>query len=230
MNTTVNILNVFDYLYPNNTFLVQIKNTLLKFPESEIALADALSLGQLQSKIWLINNLPSNLGTVFICAGWYGTLAALMFERANDKFDKIRSFDIDKSCASIADNVNRPWVIDGWIFKAITQDIMDIDYTGHSWQGWSNINQRYSFPIIDTPDTIINTSCEHIENFEDWYAKIPVEKLIILQSNNYFEITDHINCVNNLDEFAKQSPMNTLIYEGELQLPKYKRFMRIGFK
>ena len=118
MSNTVNLLNGLEYLYPENKVVSQLKRTLNMFPESETAMVDAFSLGQLESKLWLVENLPSNLGTVFICAGWYGTLASLMFERAKDKFEKIRSFDIDSSCASIADNMNRPWVMDGWQFKA----------------------------------------------------------------------------------------------------------------
>ena len=38
------------------------------------------------------------------------------------------------------------------------------------------------------PDTIINTSCEHIRNFNSWYNAIPQGKLLILQSNNFFKI------------------------------------------
>jgi hypothetical protein len=83
------------------------------------------------------------------------------------------------------------------------------------------------------PDTIINTSCEHIPNFKEWYNKIPAGKLVILQSNNFFELDEHINCVNDLDDFASQAPLSEILYEGELDLSKhvnYTRFMRIGIK
>ena len=225
--TTVSILNGLDYLYPANTLLSRIKTTLTKFPNSETAFSDALSLGQLQSKIWLIDNLPTNLGTVFICAGWYGTLAALMFERADDKFDKIRSFDIDPKCADIADSINRPRVIDGWQFKASTMDIEKMDYptvhTTHRANGTS-------LELTECPNTIINTSCEHIENFDKWYNNIPLGTLVILQSNNYYEIDEHINCVNDVDEFSRAAPMSTLLYSDKLELPKYTRFMLIGYR
>ena len=39
--------------------------------------------------------------------------------------------------------------------------------------------------MSDVPNTIINTSCEHIVNFDEWYRKIPAGKLVILQSNDY---------------------------------------------
>ena len=82
----------------------------------------------------------------------------------------------------------------------------------------------------DNPDTIINTSCEHIKDFSSWYNKIPTGKLVILQGNNYFEIPEHVNCSSNLNEFSNKLPMTITLYEGELELPKYKRFMKIGFR
>lgn len=193
---------------------------------------DCFSRGQLSSKIWLIKELKKlnlDLGTVYLCAGWYATLATMLFEN-NFKVDKIRSFDIDPSCVDIAETFNKPWFVDNWRFKAITQDIYDIDYKEHTWQFWSNLNKRMSFPITDVPNTIINTSTEHLEFFNDWYAKIPDGKLVVLQNNNYFEIADHVNSSNSLEEFSSKVPMTTVLYEGELELPKYKRFMKIGIK
>jgi len=193
---------------------------------------DCFSRGQLQSKLWLVTELGKldvELGTVFLCAGWYATLATMLFE-SNIKLDKVRSFDIDPSCVDIAETFNKPWFMETWRFKSITQDIMDIDYDEHVWQFWSNANNRMSRPITDSPDTIINTSCEHIENFAEWYFKIPADRLVILQSNNFFQVEEHVNCVNNIEEFKTQAPMLEVLYSGELELPKYKRFMLIGYK
>lgn len=227
MSNTVNLLNGLEFLYPANKTISQIKRTLNMFPESESAMADAFSLGQLESKLWLIENLPKNLGTVFICAGWYGTLASLMFERARDNFEKIRSFDIDSSCASIADNMNRPWVMDGWQFKASTLDILDMEYpTTHT----TYRADGSSLQLTEMPDTIINTSCEHILDFKKWYEKIPSGKLICLQSNNYVTIEEHVNCVKDIDEFKDMAPMSELHYIGKKEMPKYTRFMLIGRK
>ena len=191
---------------------------------------DAISDGQLNSKLWLLDRIKGiDLGTVFICAGWYGILATMMFEDENIYVDKIRSFDIDDSCWKVAEDFNRPWTKDNWKFKALTQDILGINYTEHSWTFWSKKNNRESYPITDIPNTIINTSCEHIENFTDWVNLIPAGKLVALQSNNYFEIEDHVNCVNSLDEFKQQAPLSNIIYEGELELEKYTRYMLIGY-
>lgn len=193
---------------------------------------DCFSRGQLQSKLWLIKELKKlnvNLGTVFICAGWYATLATMLFE---NKFnvDKIRSFDIDPTCVDVAEVFNKPWFVDKWNFKALTHDIHDINYEEHTWQFWSNANNRMSKPITDVPNTIINTSCEHIQNFNEWYGKIPSGKLVILQGNNYFEVAEHVNCSENIYEFSEKIPMTSVLYQGELTLPKYTRFMKIGIK
>jgi|TARA_B110000971_G_scaffold145531_1_gene148641 hypothetical protein len=213
----------------NNPLFNNLRNAV---DNHDADLSDALSWGQLKSKRWLVTELESldiSLGTVFLCAGWYATLAAMLFQ-SKCNIDKIRSFDIDESCLQIADTINRNQVKEDWKFKSITQDIMDIDYNKHEWQIWSNTNNRMNYPITDTPNTIINTSCEHIENFEEWYAKIPSGKLVILQSNNFFEVDEHVNCVNDINEFKRMSPMNTVLYSGELQLPKYYRFMLIGYR
>jgi hypothetical protein len=215
--------------YTNTQFVAAFKG----FNVNQIAYdKDCFSRGQLQSKQWLINelsNLNVELGTVFLCAGWYATLATMIFE-SDMSVKKIRSFDIDKSTVEIAEIFNKPWFSDQWRFKALIDDIHSVNYNEHTWQFWSNANNRMSYPITDIPDTIINTSCEHIENFAEWYNKIPIGKLIVLQGNNYFEIEEHVNCSTSLEEFSLKSPMSTVLYQGELVLPKYTRFMKIGIR
>jgi len=216
------------YTLTNNKLLLGLRDSLIKH---NVDLTDVLSWGQLRSKRWLIDELESHdldLGVVFLCAGWYGTLAHMLFD-SKCIVNKIRSFDIDPSCANIADTVNMQY-IDGWKFKAITQDILDINYHSHTWRGWSNLKQSYSNPITDTPNTIINTSCEHISNFDKWYDSIPNGKLVILQTNNYFNLPEHVNCVEDQEEFDLLTPMEDTLYLGTLALEKYNRFMKIGYK
>ena len=190
---------------------------------------DYLSEGQLSSKCWLVDELLRlnlDLGTVFICAGWYGSLATLLFE-SGIKLDKIRSFDRDSECAWMADTINRPWVIDGWKFKASTLDIMTMTYpTTYTTTRWNGT----TLELTEMPNTIINTSCEHIDDFDGWFDGIPSGKLVVLQNNNYHEISDHVNCVDSLADFDLQSPLTSVLFEGELSLPEYTRYMRIGIK
>ena len=217
-------------------------DTLVEYTDSQFAHAlkwmffeeiefdeDCLSRGQLQSKIWLVNelkNISVDLGVVFLCAGWYGTLAPMLFE-SGMSIEKIRSCDIDPNTENIAEIFNRQW-INGWKFKPVVQDIHDIDFEEHNYIV-SKDNGEFE-RLWDIPNTIINTSCEHIHNFEEWYAKIPKGKLVVLQCNNYEEIEEHVNTHSSLESFASQTPMETELYNGELDLQHYKRFMRIGFK
>ena len=225
-------------------------------------IGDALSQGQIKSKQWLLSKIKGiDLGIVFICAGWYGTLATMMFEDENIYVDKIRSFDIDDSCWKIAEDLNEPWKADNWVFKATTLDIVSFFTNGYysdkdttvinkitnldnTWsleeKEKSDTNKTYHYYTInvkgepklcqEVPDTIINTSCEHIEKFTEWFNAILKDKLVVLQSNNYFEIDDHVNCVKDITEFKQQAPLSNIIYEGELELEKYTRFMLIGYK
>jgi len=201
-------------------------------------LKDALSEGQLNSKLWLLDKIKGiDLGTVFICAGWYGTLATMMFEDENIYVDKIRSFDIDDSCWKIAEDLNEPWKADNWIFKATTLDI--VSFFTYMLKEKSNTNGEYHYYTTNVngeprlcheiPDTIINTSCEHIEKFTEWFNAIPKDKLVALQTNNYFDLPEHVNCVKDINEFKQQAPLSNIIYEGELELEKYTRYMLIGY-
>ena len=191
---------------------------------------DVMSRGQLKSKKWLVDelsNLNLSLGTIFLCAGWYASIVPLMQEAKLD-FEKIRSFDIDPDVWKIAETFNADLVNEGWQFKASTQDIMHIDYVEHNYN--TEKLDGAIIPLTDMPHTIVNTSCEHIPNFTDWYNLLPEGRLIILQSNNYFEIEEHVNCSNSLEEFSASAPMQKVLYEGELDLGKYTRYMKIGRK
>ncbi len=216
-------------LFIKSETLDTLVKTLRTFPES--AIKDAFARGQLHSKKWLVSeveNIGMHLGTVFLCAGWYGTLATMLFESKKIHLDKIRSFDIDESCWKIAESINKPWVMDEWKFKATTQDIHKINFNEHTYKTLrSNGTER---ELFDKPNTIINTSCEHIENWSDWWDSIPKGKLCILQSNDYKELPEHINCVNDVEHFKSIAPMTTYLYGGELILGKYTRYMLIGIK
>lgn len=191
---------------------------------------DCFSRGQLQSKLWLVTELKkcnADLGTVFLCAGWYATLATMLFE-SGLKIDKIRSFDIDPTCASIAKVFNKSWVMQDWKFQSSTEDIMNINYLIHTYIVSRSNNSQIS--LTDSPNTIINTSCEHLSDFTGWYSKIPTGKLVVIQANDYHDVEEHVNTYNTIEEFSLSAPMLTVLYEGELKLSKYKRFMKIGYR
>jgi hypothetical protein len=194
---------------------------------------DCFSIGQLKSKQWLVEILKDvrmiwklDFGTIYVLCGWYGILSAMLF--LEFEIDRIRSFDIDERCEKIADQVNKIYSSDEWRFKAITQDILDINFEVHSWQCWSNKNNRMSKLITDIPNTIINTSCEHMS--PEWFDNVPPGKLVALQSNDSFTEEGHINAVTSVDEFKDMFPLSTIYYDGQIDFKQYKRFMLVGVK
>ena len=202
---------------------------------------DCFSRGQLLSKQWLVTELQKldvELGTVFLCAGWYATLATMLFE-SDIEVDRIHSFDIDPSCQQIAETFNNPWYLDKWRFKATTGDIRDFNYTTMPAPSDGSVGNYYFKTNVDereietrlNPDTFINTSTEHIDNFNDWYRRnIPFDKLVIVQGNNYHDLEEHVNTHQSLQSFSEQCYMRTVLFEGELELPEYTRYMKIGYK
>ena len=54
--------------------------------------------------------------------------------------------------------------------------------------------------------------------------------MCILQSNDYKELPEHINCVNDVNHFKLIAPMTNYLYTGDLPLGKYTRYMLIGIK
>ena len=215
--------------YVETQFVAAFKNFFVN--ETKIW-DDCFSRGQLQSKLWLVQELQKlnvDLGTVYLCAGWYATLATMLFE-SKCSIDKIRSFDMDPSCAAIAEIFNKKYLMQDWKYKAVTQDILDIDYVEHSYNTLRSDGTEC--PLVDWPDTVINTSCEHFNHHElsIWWRSIPKGKLVVIQSNNYKKIKEHLGCVNNISQFAELTPMRELLYAGQMKFENYTRYMRIGYK
>ena len=214
----------------SDSFFKGLFRAMNRFPD--MAWNDILSRGQLLSKIWLIEELKKtgiDLGCVFVCAGWVGMLPALMLRDPNLKFSKIRSFDIDPACANAADTLNKQHVFNGLKFKASTCDILDIDYTSFLYTTVKS--NGIQDMLEDIPNTIINTSCDHIERFDRWWSLVPNDRLIVLQNNDAKGLdSDHVNTVADIEEFKSQCPMQKILFQGSLQLPKFNRYMLIGYK
>lgn len=168
--------------------------------------------GQIKSKIWLIENLKkyaaSNPNKIVIHGGWNGVLASLLFN-SDINIEKIVSIDIDPECEEIAKTVNKRQEIEGR-FEAVTFDMSDFEYEA---------------------DIVINTSCEHITSgaYRRWLNLVPDNALVVVQSNNYFALEEHINCAVDIDDFIMMSKLE-VIESSVLSLPQYDRYMIIGKK
>jgi hypothetical protein len=164
--------------------------------------------GQIRSKEWLIKELGVFVGkpvSIDIYGGWNGVLASMLFHAAYP-VKSIRSIDIDPNCEVIANTMNKIEHISGK-FHAVTADMCN---------------------LRSDADIAINTSCEHItqDQYEQWLTCLPVNSLIVLQSNNY-NIHEHIRTADSIEEFIEQSKIKVL-FSGILSLPLYDRYMIIG--
>lgn len=224
---TLNLLTGLAHLYPEDNFLKNLYKTLTLFPE--VAHDDFLSEGQIKSKKWLVDELSkvsSQLGLVYLVPGWYGLLSHFI-QQSQLNFTQIRSFDIDAKAVQVSEQMNRHLFIDSWKFKAACLDIMKIDYQRHLYEVRKGDGSEVT--LIESPDTIINTACEHVD-YQKWLELIPKGKLVVLQNNNFFGCEGHTHCVSSAEEFKNNCQLSEVYFSGELNLAKYNRYMIIGRK
>ena len=198
--------------YTGSRFIRDLAEAVVRHPYHNIS--QALGHRQIACKTWLldelINAFGGSFGTVWVVGGWYGVLPAMMFDDRRFRIGRIVSFDIDADCAAVARAVNRGPVEEGR-FAARTGDMYDLDYDGPA-----------------APDLVINTSCEHIPDVGRWLDRLPIGMAVALQSNDYFDEAEHINCVKSLGEFVDQARLSKIAFRGALETKKYARFMLIG--
>ena len=178
-------------------------------PEAD--LGNAFNHKQIGSKMWardaLYETLGGRVGRVVILGGWYGILAAILFDDQRFDIGAIDSYDIDPVVGPVALTLNREW---SDRFSAMTADMYGLDYAALG------------------ADLIVNTSCEHIADLRAWLSLLPKGSRVLLQSNDYFSEPTHINCVPSLEAFAEQAGLAELAFSGSLKMKKYTRFMLIG--
>ena len=195
--------------YSGSPLMAGLARVLGRHPEAD--LGNAFNHKQVGSKIWardaLHETLGGRLGRVVILGGWYGILAAMLFDDRRFEIGAVTSYDIDPAVEPVAETLNREWADR---FSAVTADMYALDYAALG------------------ADLVINTSCEHIADIRAWLALLPRGMRVMLQSNDYFSEPTHINCVPTLDAFIEQAGLARLDFSGSLKMKKYTRFMLIG--
>jgi len=198
-------------------------------------ISDAFSRSQMRSKIWLAQELAriggsSTFKNIVLLAGWYGQFVEILTTQF--LFEKCRIIELDKDACLQSDfnfNLNR---LENYKVKSINEDInnLTLHTSGYEWN-IENFKTGQSYTEKFSPDLIINTSSEHMDT--EWYNQIRFKQwdkkpIVAIQSNNFFDIEDHVNCVHSIDHMKKIYPMENILFEGELQLKGYKRVMLIG--
>lgn len=185
-------------------------------------LRDALSTGQLASKLWVEDQLldfsDADIRNILVVGGWIGTLPRILLSSmekffTKTSFDKchITSIDIDPLATAVASVVNKRY---STMFTAVTLDMFDLEAKDYA-------------PF----NVIINTSCEHVVNLTAWSDRIPKDKIVVAQSNDFFDCPQHVNCVRSVKELKDQLNLSHIEYLGSKTLEgMYTRFMVIGIK
>ena len=214
----------------DSDYLRKISSWSIKW-QHRANLNDHFSRGQMKSKCWMVEQLEeiyqdAYLGTVAHYGGWYATVAQNIFEKFRVK--NYYNLEVDPECIEIADDFNYEHTV-GWKFKSTVQNVSDI-----VWKDDNSFDikiKNLSNKLVTTPvqpDLIINTSCEHMN--EDWFNNIPSGRVVCLQTNDYFDNSQHVNCCRDLADAVAKYPMSEVYYSGEIDTHLYKRFMIIGEK
>ena len=179
---------------------------------------DSFGPNQFASKTNLINmlidlNMINDNMNVAIFGSWYGSILGSVL---SPLVNNITCYDIDSTTLNIGKK----------IFNNITfirQDVLSKDMIKY----------------LDQHDLIINTSCEHMNPMIEWeyFDAVKDQTYFALQSNNMFDVEGHINCVNTLEDFEMQMPMNfEILFSNSISVPggwkdsNGKRFTIIGKK
>ena len=213
MADAVKVLRGLEELYPEVRLIERLRHCIEHFPNENWE--DAMSRGQIRSKQWIIHELQmlgiKDIGWVAVCGGWLGTLSRLLLDCPDIEVRHITSLDLDLDANIAAGELNGDYIASSR-FVATVANCYYCDY------------EKY--------DTVINTSFEHFEpeHLDQWWHALHDGQLIVVQSNNFWEPEEHVNCVHDEEELEHMLPMREVYYRGTLPTHKYNRFMVIGRK
>jgi hypothetical protein len=187
-------------------------------------LGDFLSRGQVKSKIWLTTELAKcvegNLGNVVFYGGWYNFVAYFLYSQF--ELNKIYTIDNDINVIAPTECLYEKEISENKFFP-VTYDVNKI-----KWNGKNMVYEDRNAEREEQINMVVNTSCEHMN--DAWYENLPEGTFVVLHTNDYFDNPQHSNCCKDLNEVKSKYPMQSIMYEGELDTNLYNRFMLIGVK
>ena len=180
---------------------------------------DSMNQSQLESKLWIIQELIKleiEPKRVAILAGWYSQyIIPLLIEHG---VEFIYNFEIDRDAKDISYKFNKRYK-DQEKYECHITDIMFKEI-------WRKEENYGAF------DVLINTSCEHMfpmRRFRELNKNLSGNPIYVLQSTNEDKYEDHINCVSGPEELAEQAELINVVYSGTKVLDNgMNRFMVIG--
>lgn len=192
-------------------YIASWMNYIRNYPEDKRFL-ECFWESQMKSKEWLIREVEKilpNPENIIIFGGWYGVLGQ-MLESNFSSVQKITSMDIDPMCSLIGDQIT---LLEN--NKIYFRNMCMSEYA-----------------YIENHDCVINTSAEHVnqEIYDRWFRKIPVGKLVVIQSNNFSSIEEHIRCSSSLENFLVMNHITDPLYYGKIDCGEFDRYMAIFHK
>ncbi len=184
---------------------------------------DSMNQSQLESKLWIIQELIK-LGVkpkkVAILAGWFAQYIVPLLYDNFESVEWVENFEIDQDVKRLSYKFNKRLKEDKK-YQIIIKNVM-----------FDKIQSAQHAGYNGSMDTIINCACEHMYpmwKFRDLNKTVQKNSLYILQSSDDDQHDDHINCVQSEDELIDQAKIKHVMYSGSKILSnKSTRFMVIG--
>lgn len=179
---------------------------LKKHPERLNDVLNSLNYNQQTCKKWLMKELlavraEQNIKPfqkIDVIGSWYGNILVPLIQ-AHLRYNELTLNELDEETARLS----KKYLLWDYDVKFRLGDA-----TQNTYKGSENL--------------IINTSAEHMAPIKSW------KSLMCIQSNNYREVEEHINCVDSAEELADMYGMNKVYFAGALHMTNYTRFMVIG--
>ena len=172
---------------------------------------DSSTSSQLQSKLWLVEELLTlhlQRDKVALMGGWFANyITELLIDIG---VGSVHNFEIDEDAKNISYKYNKRHKDDGKYqcsIKDVMMQIMEEDF-----------------------NLVINSSCEYMYPMQKFRELNPeLDCYYVLQSTDEEQYDDHINCVKSEEELALQANISDVLYSGHIKLDNgMNRFMVIG--
>lgn len=171
---------------------------------------DAFGASQFLSKIPLVDELQRIIrpkDTVVLIGGWVGLIPFLMMKK-QIQCAQVINVEIDQNALLASDALNEEAT---FAYERLYEDALNVNYSL-----WNDL-------------IVINTSCEHLGDYENWIQKIPAGTRCILQSNNMFGLPEHVNCHSDIEDFSIKSGLSQIDEKKLIDIgDSWNRFMLTG--
>ena len=167
---------------------------------------ESFRANQIRCKLWLVEEL-SMIGTIWGRVLVLGSWNAVLLYELMQRYGKVNHWTFIDTNSQVHKDRDIYFEVNG----------MEKNYT-------SLTMDATEFSDMESYDLVINCSCEHMRDIQAIYGP-----MYALQSNNYTNIPDHINCVNSPRELSEKNNISEVLFGSHLNMGHYKRFMTIGF-